>query len=104
MERTSEVLLDKLHYHKDVVYSAGEAINRVADLLDEVGMERLAGRLSSAVFEIFASVKALDGAYADDLTSRLKDSQALTASLLVATLEGCLVPKATKAKATTSQA
>ena len=92
MADSSETLLRRLHEHQDVVRNVARAIDDVAFLLDEVGMERLANRLGNATGALCRSIDELDHAYGDDLSSRLRDSKAMTGSILLATLRGCFVP------------
>lgn len=85
-------LLEAVHDAVDVITSASHTIENVADLLHQVGMEKLANRLYEVCDPMVVAVKTVRDAYGDDLSEQVKNSQQMTGNILMALVHGVIQP------------
>jgi hypothetical protein len=89
----STALIDAIHDCRAVADSASYQLLDIADALSRVGMDGLARELSHIAQKIVVGPREVSAAHGLELTSQLRHSEAMMGNLLVATIEGCIVPK-----------
>lgn len=80
-------LLDAVHDMRATALSVANAIDDVAMILGEVGMDKLSMRLCSSADVLVKVSSRLSEAYGDDLSERVKYSSGMTGQLLLLALK-----------------
>lgn len=91
----TDKLLNSIHELVTSVVVAHDRVIAVADVLDQVNMDRLSDKLFEAVRGLPTLAKEVQAAHSEDVGRQLKESEQLAGNLLKATLAGLISPRAT---------